>query len=296
MSRTCSATPVRRSFPSWTRSWRIRPCATCSGSRSRSLSPWPMATPGHRDDCPACNVHVAPGLGNALGSLYNAAWYGSPVIVTAGAAAVGLRSHRAAAVRDDNLKTVTIDIGDRQRVAPRAPLHDFLALRDSRGFFGLASGGIGFAIAGAIGIQLAQPQRPLVAIIGDGSAMYSIQALCDCSASRAGPSPISFAMTAATGILKERLLAFKGMAAAKPSFPGMDLNDPPIDFVALAQSMGVLGQAHHGAGRVRAGTRGGSYACGARHLLDVMVHGRIRGLTLCVTASSVERVNSDPRV
>ena len=37
----------------------------------------------------ACNVHVAPGLGNALGSLYNAAWYGSPVIVTAGQQQLG---------------------------------------------------------------------------------------------------------------------------------------------------------------------------------------------------------------
>src|SRR5882672_4849558 len=32
----------------------------------------------------AANVHVAPGLGNAMGSLYNAKWYGSPLIVTAG--------------------------------------------------------------------------------------------------------------------------------------------------------------------------------------------------------------------
>ena len=32
----------------------------------------------------ACNVHVAPGLGNALGALYNAKYYGSPVIITAG--------------------------------------------------------------------------------------------------------------------------------------------------------------------------------------------------------------------
>ena len=35
-------------------------------------------------DLSACNVHVAPGLGNAMGSLYNAKWMGSPVIVTAG--------------------------------------------------------------------------------------------------------------------------------------------------------------------------------------------------------------------
>ena len=32
----------------------------------------------------ACNVHVAPGLGNAMGALYNAKFYGSPVIITAG--------------------------------------------------------------------------------------------------------------------------------------------------------------------------------------------------------------------
>ena len=35
-------------------------------------------------DLSACNVHVAPGLGNAMGSLYNAKWMGSPIIVTAG--------------------------------------------------------------------------------------------------------------------------------------------------------------------------------------------------------------------
>jgi len=32
----------------------------------------------------ACNVHVAPGLGNAMGSLFNAKWYGSPMLITAG--------------------------------------------------------------------------------------------------------------------------------------------------------------------------------------------------------------------
>ena len=37
----------------------------------------------------ACNVHVAPGLGNAMGSLFNAMWIGSPIIVTAGQHEVG---------------------------------------------------------------------------------------------------------------------------------------------------------------------------------------------------------------
>jgi benzoylformate decarboxylase len=120
-------------------------------------------------------------------------------------------------------------------------LHDFLRLRDTRGFFGLASGGIGFAIAGAIGIQLAQPHRPLVAVIGDGSAMYSIQALWTAAHLRL---PITYIIcnNRSYRILKERLLAFKGMAATNQSFTGMDFHEPPIDFVALAQSMGVRAQ------------------------------------------------------
>jgi benzoylformate decarboxylase len=117
-------------------------------------------------------------------------------------------------------------------------LLDFLALRDPRSFFGLASGGIGFAMAGAIGIQLAQPHRPLVAIIGDGSAMYSIQALWT-AAHLALPITYIICNNRSYRILKERLLAFKGVAATNESFTGMDFHDPPIDFVALAQSMGV---------------------------------------------------------
>ena len=52
-------------------------------------------------------------------------------------------------------------------------LPSFLRFRDAQGYYGLASGGIGFAMAGAIGISLGLPDRPVVAIVGDGSAMYS---------------------------------------------------------------------------------------------------------------------------
>jgi benzoylformate decarboxylase len=117
-------------------------------------------------------------------------------------------------------------------------LQGLLPLRDPRGFFGLASGGIGFAMAGAVGIHLAQPERPLVAVIGDGSAMYSIQALWTAAHLKL---PITYVITnnRSYRILKERLLAFKGMAATNQSFTGMDFRDPSIDFVALAESMGV---------------------------------------------------------
>jgi benzoylformate decarboxylase len=57
------------------------------------------------------------------------------------------------------------------------PLLNFLRFKDAKSFYGNASGGIGFAMGGVIGMKLALPERPAVAIIGDGSAMYSIQAL-----------------------------------------------------------------------------------------------------------------------
>ncbi len=113
-----------------------------------------------------------------------------------------------------------------------------LSVTHRQRFYGLASGGIGFGIAGAVGIKLALPQRPLLAVIGDGSAMYSIQALWTAAHLKL---PITFviANNRSYRILKQRLHAYNGPAAARDQYPGMDFNDPPIDFPALAQSLGV---------------------------------------------------------
>ena len=109
-----------------------------------------------------------------------------------------------------------------------------LAFRDARCYYGLASGGIGFALPGAIGIQLAQPDRPVLAIVGDGSAMYSIQALWTAAHLKL---PITYLITnnRSYRIIKERLLSFHG----NKRFVGMDFRDPPLDFVGLANSMGM---------------------------------------------------------
>lgn len=113
-------------------------------------------------------------------------------------------------------------------------LLSFLPLRDSRGFFGLASGGIGFAMGGAIGVSMALRDRPVVAIVGDGSAMYSIQALWSAAHMKL---PITYVIPNNRGyrILKERLKSMRGT----DRFIGMDLREPELDFVALARSMGV---------------------------------------------------------
>jgi benzoylformate decarboxylase len=141
------------------------------------------------------------------------------------------------------------------------PLLGFLRLRDSQSFYGLASGGIGFAMGGAVGISLALPDRPVVALVGDGSAMYSIQALWT-AAHLERPITYVIANNRSYRILKERLKAFRGT----DRFIGMDLRDPPIDFVALATSMGVRGSSirtssSRPCGKPPAAARPGSWTC-----------------------------------
>ncbi len=113
-------------------------------------------------------------------------------------------------------------------------LPSFLRWRDSQSFHGLASGGIGFAMAGAIGVSLALPRRPVYAVIGDGSAMYTIQALWTAAHYKL---PITYIIcnNQSYRILKERLVSMR----STENFIGMDLRDPVIDFVALAEAMGV---------------------------------------------------------
>ncbi len=113
-------------------------------------------------------------------------------------------------------------------------LLNFLAIRDRYGYFGNASGGIGWGIAAALGIQIAHPERRVVAVLGDGSAMYGIQALWTAAHLKL---PITFVIANNGGyrIIKERLLAFHG----NDQFIAMDFKDPAIEFADLARSLGM---------------------------------------------------------
>ncbi|MGQ0547848.1 MAG: thiamine pyrophosphate-binding protein, partial [Betaproteobacteria bacterium] len=112
-----------------------------------------------------------------------------------------------------------------------------LPLRDRQSYYGLASGGLGFAIPGAVGLSLALPGRPIAAMVGDGSAMYSIQGLWTAAHLKL-PITYVIANNRSYRIIKERLVSFR----KSDRFTGMDLRDPELDFVALAQSMGLASQ------------------------------------------------------
>jgi benzoylformate decarboxylase len=114
------------------------------------------------------------------------------------------------------------------------PLPKLLPLRGAKDYYGLASGGLGFAVPGAVGIGMALPGRPIAAVVGDGAAMYGIQGLWTAAHHKL---PITYVIANNRGyrIIKERLVSFR----KTDRFTGMDIREPDIDFVSLAESLGL---------------------------------------------------------
>jgi benzoylformate decarboxylase len=129
-----------------------------------------------------------------------------------------------------------------EEVLSSAPgIRQLIRSDDAQSFFGLRGGGIGWGLPAAIGVKLALPHRPVVALIGDGSAMYTIQALWTAAHYRI---PVIFVILNNTSyrILKQRLHALRGHAEQVDTYVGMELLDPAIDFVGLSRSLGITAQ------------------------------------------------------
>ena len=144
-----------------------------------------------------------------------------------------------------------------------------LAYKDRYSYHAFGSGGIGWAVPAAVGIQLAQPDRPVCAVIGDGSSMYSIQALWT-AANMKLPMTYVIANNSSYRILKQRLKAFH----KNDHFVGMDFNDPPIDFVGLATSMGMSAQTITNADDLSAAVSQ-AMASGKPNLINAVVDGSV---------------------
>jgi benzoylformate decarboxylase len=109
---------------------------------------------------------------------------------------------------------------------------------DPQSYFGLRGGGIGWGLPATIGVKLALPDRPVVGLIGDGSAMYTVQGLWTAARYRIDAVFVILNNTSYR-ILKQRLHNMRGLAEQADSYVGMELLDPKIDFVGLARSLGI---------------------------------------------------------
>ncbi|MFF3505465.1 benzoylformate decarboxylase [Streptomyces sp. NPDC003247] len=104
-------------------------------------------------------------------------------------------------------------------------------LRRPGSYYFPAAGGLGFGLPGAVGVALARPDRPVVGVIGDGSANYGITALWTAAQHRV-PVTIVLLRNGTYGALR-----WFGDLLGVPDAPGMDI--PGMDFTRIAEGYGV---------------------------------------------------------
>jgi benzoylformate decarboxylase len=122
-------------------------------------------------------------------------------------------------------------------------LRQVLDLSKPKTFFRARKGGsIGWGLPGALGVKLGMPDKPVIAVCGDGSAAWSIQSLW--TAARYS-IPVTLIITNNATFLQVKLVRklLLGDYPLNEKHEGMEIDDPIIDFSMLARSMGVKGEA-----------------------------------------------------
>ncbi len=141
-------------------------------------------------------------------------------------------------------------------------------------YLGARGGGIGQGLAGAIGAAVGSPGRPVLCLSGDGSAMYSIQALWTAAHHQL---PIVFVILANREyrVLKHNLDTFRQRfdAPSDAPYPKMDLAGPALGFVELAAGMGVPGERVTRPDEV-AGAVARAFAAGGPRLVEIEIEGK----------------------
>ena len=97
-------------------------------------------------------------------------------------------------------------------------------------------GALGWALGAGIGVKMARPDNPVVSVVGDGTAMYTIQGLW--SAARYDVRLVLVVMNNREYAACKRGID-RVVAGGGHSYVGMDLTDPEIDFIRLARSLGA---------------------------------------------------------
>src|ERR1700761_4498730 len=141
-------------------------------------------------------------------------------------------------------------MGNEAALVEEAPSHrpamqKFMPMRGQDSFYTMASGGLGYSLPAAVGMALGRPETRTVCLIGDGSAMYSIQALWT-AAQRKLPLTVVVINNAGYGAMR----SFSQVMQVR-NVPGLDL--PGIDFVRIAEGMGCEAIREIDAGQIEAG-------------------------------------------
>ncbi len=144
-----------------------------------------------------------------------------------------------------------------------APAHDVLTL---------TGGAIGYGLPASVGAAIAAPGRPVLALQADGSAMYTISALWTQARENLDVTTVIL-NNGAYDILRielQRVGAANAQAPGPKALQLLDLGSPTIDFVALAEGMGVPARRATTAEELAAALAD-AFAEPGPHLIDALV-------------------------
>ena len=146
-----------------------------------------------------------------------------------------------------------------------------LDFKDRNALLGPRGGGIGQGLPSAVALKLAEPSRPVLAISGDGSALYTIQALWTAAHRRLN---IVFLIlnNGTYRVLKINMDHYRHISGIRPDrgYPYLDLDDPRVDFVSAAAGFRVPGRRVEKVEDVIPAVEA-AFASGGPYLLDVLV-------------------------
>jgi benzoylformate decarboxylase len=150
-----------------------------------------------------------------------------------------------------------------ESASSKAKLHRHVRPSRPGGYLTSAAGGLGYCLPAAVGLKLAQSERPVVCVIGDGSVSYSIQALW--SAARYETDVVVVVVNnRGYSILK----GFRDAIGIDDTVPGLDVSG--IDFLDIAGGFGAGGERVEKAEDLKGALRR-AFAAGRPYLLDVLV-------------------------
>ena len=142
----------------------------------------------------------------------------------------------------------------------------------------LTGGAIGQGLPVALGAAVASPERPVLALVGDGSAMYTIQALWTIAREGLDVTTVIF-NNRSYGILNIELERVGAETIGPEAKAQLDLAEPAIDFVSMAQGMGVPAQRVARAEDFSAALKR-AFASRGPFLIDAVVPSEYEGLKL----------------
>jgi acetolactate synthase-1/2/3 large subunit len=184
------------------------------------------------------------------------------------------------AIISDEAQTSGVKLGAFTEGAPR---HDVLTL---------TGGAIGQGLPVALGAAVAEPERPVIALVGDGSAMYTIQALWSIVREQLNVTTVIMNNRAYSilNIELERVGAEDPGPKAREQF---DLTTPPLDFVMLAEGMGMRARRASTAEEFTAALQW-AFSSPGPHLIDAVVPSEFDGLKLRALPMGLELLQRMP--